>query len=104
MSLTIAMASPIIIPIVIVTIVGLSGYLVYKFVIYDLMCKRAVTRALKKYNIKKSPSEIIREYHQNKGEDVSDDDVRNLEKTYMQNGPDEFLSMYDTIRNSEHKK
>ncbi len=98
------MASPIIIPIVIVAIVGLSGYLVYKFVIYDLMCKKAVNRALKKYNIKKSPSEIIREYHQSKGSSISHKEVRTLEKTYRQNGPDEFLSMYDAIRDSEHKK
>lgn len=98
------MASPIIIPIVIVAIVGLTGYLVYKFVIFDLMCKKAVNQALKKYNIKKSPSEIIREYHQSNGKNISHDEVKNLEKTYRQNGPDEFLSMYDAIRDSEHKK
>jgi hypothetical protein len=62
-----------------------------------------VNKALKKYNIKKSPSEIIREYHQSKGENISHDEVRTLEKTYRQNGPDEFLSMYDAIRDSEHK-
>ena len=98
------MASPIIIPIVIVAIVGLSGYLVYKFLIYDLMCKRTVNLTLQKYNIKKTPSEIIREYYQNKGENISHDEVRHLEKTYRQNGPDEFLTMYDAIRDSEHEE
>lgn len=95
------MASPVIIPIIIVALVGLLGYLIYKFLIYDLICKRAVTRALQKYNIKKTPSEIIREYHQNKGEKISHDEIKNLEKTYRQNGPDEFLTMYDAIRDSE---
>ena len=98
------MASPIVIPIIIVAIVGLSGYLAYKFVVRDLMCKKAVSQALKKYNIKKSPSEIIREYHQSRGKTISNDEAKNLEKTYRQNGPDEFLSMYDAIRDSEHEK
>ena len=98
------MASPIIIPIVVVAIVGLSAYLIYKFIIYDLMCKQTVNRALKKYNIDKTPSEIIREFYQNKGEHISHDEIKNLEKTYRQNGPDEFLSMYDSIRESEHEK
>lgn len=95
------MASPLIIPIIIVTVAGLTGYLIYKFLIYDLMCKRKVTQALQKYNIKKTPSEIIREYHQNKGEKISHKEVKNLEKTYRQNGPDEFLTMYDAIRDAE---
>ena len=98
------MASPIIIPIIIVAILGLSGYLLYKFLIYDLLSKRAVNQALKKYNIKKTPAEIIREFHLNKGENISHKEVKNLEKTYRQNGPDEFLTMYDAIRDSEHKE
>ncbi len=98
------MGSPLVIPIIIVAIVGLSGYLIYKFLIYDLMCKRTVNQALQKYNIKKTPSEIIREYHQNKGEKISHQEIRKLEKTYRQNGPDEFLAMYDAIRDSEHKE
>ena len=98
------MASPLVIPIIIVAIVGLSGYLIYKFLIYDLMCKRTVNQALQKYNIKKTPSEIIREYYQNKGEKISHQDVKKLEKTYRQSGPDEFLTMYDAIRDSEHKE
>lgn len=96
------MASPLVIPIVIVAIVGLSGYLVYKYFIYDLMCKRAVNNALQKYNIKKTPFQIIKEYYQNKGESISHKEIQNLEKSYRQNGPDEFLTMYDAIRDSKH--
>ena len=98
------MASPLIIPIIIVAVVGLSGYLIYKFIIYDLMCKRTVTQTKQKYNIKKTPFEIIREYYQSKGEKISHQEIKNLEKTYRQNGPEEFLTMYDTIRDSEHKE
>ena len=97
------MASPIIIPIVIVAIIGLSGYLVYKYFIYDLMCKRTVNNALQKYNIKKTPFQIIKEYYQNKGESISYKEIKNLEKSYRQNGPDEFLTMYDSIRDSKHE-
>ena len=57
------MASVIIIPIVIVAIVGLSGYLVYRFLLYDMMCKRSVNKTLQKYNIKKTPAQIIKEYY-----------------------------------------
>ena len=59
------MASIIVIPIIVVAIVGLSGYLIYKFLIYDLLCKRNVSQILKKYNIPETPSQIIREYHRN---------------------------------------
>ena len=97
------MASPLVIPIVIVAIVGLSGYLVYKYFIYDLMCKRAVNNALQKYNIKKTPFQIIKEYYHSKGENISHKEIQNLEKSYRQNGPDEFLTMYDVIRDSKHE-
>ena len=96
------MASPLVIPIVIVAIVGLSGYLVYKYFIYDLMCKRAVNNALQKYNIKKTPFQIIKEYYHSKGENISHKEIQNLEKSYRQNGPDEFLTMYDAIRDFKH--
>ena len=92
------MASVIIIPIVIVAIVGLSGYLVYRFLIYDLMCKRSVNNTLQKYNIKKTPSQIIKEYYNNKGEDISHKEVQTLEKNYRQKEPEQFLVMYDAIR------
>ena len=92
------MASVIIIPIVIVAIVGLSGYLVYRFLIYDLMCKRSVNNTLQKYNTKKTPSQIIKEYYNNKGEDISHKEVQTLEKNYRQKEPEQFLVMYDAIR------
>ena len=92
------MASIIIIPIIIVTIVGLSGYLVYRFLIYDLYCKRSVNQSLQKYNIKKTPSQIIKEYYENKGEKITHKEIQNLEKNYRQNEPEQFLAMYDAIR------
>ena len=92
------MASIIIIPIIIVTLVGLSGYLVYRFLIYDLYCKRIVNQSLRKYNIKKTPSQIIKEYYENKGEKISHKEIQNLEKNYRQNEPEQFLVMYDAIR------
>jgi DNA-binding MurR/RpiR family transcriptional regulator len=95
------MASIIIIPILIVAIAGLSGYLAYRFLIYDLYCKRSVNQSLRKYNIKKTPSQIIKEYYENKGEKISHQEIQNLEKNYRQNEPEQFLAMYDAIRDSE---
>ena len=92
------MAAIIIIPILVVAIIGLSGYLVYRFLIYDLYCKRSVNQSLQKYNIKKTPSQIIKEYYENKGEQISHQEIQNLEKNYRQNEPDQFLAMYDAIR------
>ena len=98
------MASIIIIPILIVTVVGLSGYLVYKFLIYDLYCKRSVNQSLRKYNIKKTPSQIIKEYYEHKGEEISHQEIQTLEKNYRQNEPDQFLAMYDAIRENTRDK
>ena len=98
------MASVIIIPILIVTIVGLAGYLAYKFLIYDLYCKRSVNQSLRKYNIKKTPSQIIKEYYENKGEQISHQEIQNLEKNYRQNEPEQFLAMYDAIRDYNKDK
>ena len=99
------MVSVIIIPIFIVVIVGLSGYLVYRYVMFDLLCKRSVNQTLQKYNIKKTPSEIIKEYHNNKGEEISHKEIQNIEKNYRQKEPEQFLSMYDAIReNNKDKK
>jgi hypothetical protein len=92
------MAAIIIIPIFVVAIIGLSGYLVYRFLIYDLYCKRSVNQSLQKYNIKKTPSQIIKEYYDNKGEQISHQEIQNLEKNYRQNEPDQFLAMYDAVR------
>ena len=99
------MASVIIIPIFIVVIVGLSGYLVYRYVMFDLLCKRSVNQTLQKYNIKKTPSEIIKEYYNNKGEEISHKEIQNIEKNYRQKEPEQFLTMYDAIReNNKDKK
>ena len=98
------MASIIVIPIIIVAIVGLSGYLVYRFMMYDLLCKRSVNQTLQKYNIDKTPSQIIREYHNSKGEQISDKEIHKLEKNYRQNEPDQFLAMYDAVRNDLKNK
>ncbi|MCE2506101.1 MAG: hypothetical protein J4F36_06480 [Nitrosopumilaceae archaeon] len=92
------MASIIIIPIVIVAIVGLTGYLVYRYGMYDFMCKRRVNQTLQKYNIQKTPSQIIKEYYEEKGENKSHKEIQNLEKQYRQKEPDKFLAMYDVIR------
>ncbi|MGY5149362.1 MAG: hypothetical protein ACW9W3_04790 [Candidatus Nitrosopumilus sp. bin_68KS] len=98
------MASIIIIPIIIVAIVGLSGYLAYRFLIYDLYCKRSVNQSLQKYNIKKTPSQIIKEYYDNKGEKITHKEIQNLEKNYRQNEPEQFLAMYDAIRDAQKSK
>ena len=98
------MSAIIIIPILIVAIIGLTGYLAYRFLIYDLYCKMSVNQSLRKYNIKKTPSQIIEEYYENKGEEISHQEVQNLEKNYRQNEPEQFLTMYDAIRDSEKQK
>jgi hypothetical protein len=98
------MAAIIIIPILIVAIIGLSSYLAYRFLIYDLYCKRSVNKSLQKYNIKKTPSQIIKEYYENKGEQISHREIQNLEKNYRQNEPDQFLAMYDVIRDNQKDK
>ncbi len=98
------MASIIIIPIIIVAIVGLSGYLAYRFLIYDLYCKRSVNQSLQKYNIQKTPSQIIKEYYDNKGEKITHKEIQNLEKNYRQNEPEQFLTMYDAIRDAQKNK
>ncbi len=92
------MVSFLIIPIVVVAIVGLGGYLIYRFIIYDIICNKSVNDTFRKYNIKKTQSQIIREYHQNKGETISEKEVLHLEKHYRQKEPEQFLAMYDAIR------
>ena len=94
------MASVIVIPIILVAIIGLSGYLVYKYFVFDLLCKRSVNRTLENCKIKKTPTQIIREYYENKGDSLSDKEIQNLEKNYRQKEPDQFLAMYDAIRNN----
>jgi len=98
------MASIIIIPILIVAIIGLSSYLVHKFVLRDILAKRSINQTLQKYNIKKTPSEIIKEYYDDKGEKLSHQEIQNLEKNYRQNEPEQFLAMYDAIRDNIKNK
>ena len=98
------MASIIIIPILIVAIIGLSSYLVHKFVLRDILAKRSVNQTLQRYNIKKTPSEIIKEYYDNRGEQLSHQEIQNLEKNYRQNEPEQFLAMYDAIRDNTKNK
>ena len=97
------MVSPIIIPIVVVAIVGLAGYAIYRFVIFDFLCNKSVNQTLRKYNIKKTQSEIIKEYHQSKGESISEKEVSQLEKHYRQKEPEQFLAMYDAIRKKSNE-
>ena len=96
------MASVIVIPIVIVAIVGLTGYLVYRYAMFDLLCKRRVNQTLAKYNIDKTPSQIIKEYYEEKGEKKSHKEIQNLEKQFRQKEPDKFLAMYDIIREKQN--
>ena len=98
------MASIIVIPILIVAIIGLSSYLVHKFVLRDILAKRSINQTLQKYNIKKTPSEIIKEYYEKKGESLSHKEIQNLEKNYRLNEPEQFLAMYDAIRDNIKKE
>lgn len=96
------MAAVIIIPITIIAIIGLGGYLIYRFIIYDILSKRSVNQTLRKYKIKKTPFEIIKEYHIHKGENLSDKEIRDLEKDYRQREPQQFLAMYDALRENQN--
>ncbi len=87
-----------IIPITIVAILGISGYLVYRFLINDFVCNRTVNATLREFNIKKTQFQIIKEYYAFKGEEISDKEIARLQKRYRQREPDQFLAMYDSIR------
>jgi len=92
------MVGAIIIPLTIVAIVGIAGFLIYRFVIYDYLCNRSVNETLQKFNIKKTQFQIIEEYHANKGEAISKKEVLQLQKRYRRHEPEQFLAMYDSIR------
>ena len=98
------MAPVIIIPILVVTVIALSSYLVYKLFLQSLLSKRSLTQTLEKYNIDKSPSQIIKEYYENKGESLSHQEIQKLEKNYTKNEPEQFLAMYDAIRDNDKTK
>ncbi len=55
------MIGTIIIPLAIVAVVGILGYLIYRFVLYDYFCKKSVNATLRNYNIKKTQFQIIKE-------------------------------------------
>ncbi len=92
------MSAVIIIPLVISATVGIIGYLMYRLVIFDYMCNRSVNTTLQKYDIKKTQFQIIKEYRENKGEIVSEKVISQLAKQYRQKEPEQFLTMYDSIR------
>ena len=87
-----------IIPISVVAILGISGYLVYWYVIFDILANSSINNTLKRYNIKKTQYEIIKEFNEMKGETLSDAEIKRLAKHYRRNEPDQFLSMYDNLR------
>ena len=98
-------AGVIIIPILIVSIVAISTYLVYQLFLKNFLAKRSISQTLEKYNIQKTPFQIIKEYHENKGENLTHDEIQKLEKNYTRNEPEQFLAMYDAIReNSKDRK
>jgi hypothetical protein len=98
------MAAVIIIPILVVTVVAISSYLVYQLFLRDLLSKRSISQTLEKYNIEKTPSQIIEEYYENKGKSLSHQEIQKLEKNYRKNEPEQFLAMYDSIRDNDKTK
>ena len=88
----------IVIPLSIVAIVGITGYLIYRFGLYDYLCNRSVNSTLRKYSIKKTQFQIIKEFREGKGEKISDKEILQLERHYRQHEPEEFLAMYDATR------
>ena len=96
------MVAVFIIPLVIVVAAGTIGYLLYRFVLYDYSCNRTVNETLRKYNIKKTQFQIIKEYHESKGEKISEKEISHLEKHYRQHEPEQFLAMYDAVRDKSN--
>jgi len=92
------MLALIIIPLVISATVGILAYLTYRLVIFDYLCNRSVNVTLRKYDIQKTQFQIIKEYYETKGEIVSEKVISQLAKQYRQKEPEQFLTMYDSIR------
>ncbi|MEX1150603.1 MAG: hypothetical protein WEB28_00815 [Nitrosopumilaceae archaeon] len=92
------MLALIIIPLMISATIGIIGYLTYRLVIFDYLCNRSVNATLQKYDIKKTQFQIIKEYYENKEESVSEKVISQLAKQYRQKQPEQFLAMYDSIR------
>jgi hypothetical protein len=98
------MAFVVIIPLTIVAILGITGYLLYRFVIFEYLINKSVNDTLRRYDIKKTPFEIIKEYYENKGEELSDKEVLRRVKQYKKKEPEQFLAMYDSIREDSKTK
>ncbi|MFQ6025397.1 MAG: hypothetical protein ACE5JT_02640 [Nitrosopumilaceae archaeon] len=91
-----------VIPLSIVAALGIAGYMIYRFVIYDSLCKKSVDETLKKYHIDKTQFQIIKEYYKIKGKNLPEREISKLEKHYRQHEPDQFLAMYDKIRETKN--
>ncbi len=97
------MLAVILIPLMISAVVGIIGYLTYRLVIFDLWCNYSVNSTLKKYTIKKTQYQIIKEFYDNKGDSISEKKISQLAKQYRQKEPEQFLAMYDSIRDKLEK-
>lgn len=65
------------------------------------MCKRSINRKLQRYNIDKTPLQIVTEFCEKEGKTMSENQIKDLEKHYRQKEPEQFLAMYDKIREKE---
>lgn len=98
------MSAAIIIPLVISATLGILGYLTYRLVIFDYLCNRSVNTTLRKYDIKKTQFQIIKEYYEHKEEMISEKVISQLAKQYRQKEPEQFFTMYDSIRDKSKTK
>ena len=98
------MAFALIIPLTIVGILGIAGYLIYRFVIFDYLSNKSVNDTLRRYHIDESPYDIVKEYYEHKGEPISVEEINRLVKFYRQKEPEQFLAMYDAIRENSRPK
>ncbi len=97
------MLAVILIPLMISAVVGIVGYLTYRLVVFDYWCNHSVNSTLKKYNIKKTQFQIIKEFYDDKGETISEKKISQLAKQYRQKEPEQFLAMYDSVRDKLEK-
>lgn len=98
------MSAAIIIPLVISATLGILGYLTYRLIIFDYLCNRSVNITLRKYDIKKTQFQIIKEYYEHKEEMISEKVISQLAKQYRQKEPEQFFTMYDSIRDKSKTK
>jgi aminoglycoside N3'-acetyltransferase len=98
------MSAAIIIPLVISATLGILGYLTYRLIIFDYLCNRSVNTTLRKYDIEKTQFQIIKEYYEHKEEMISEKVISQLAKQYRQKEPEQFFTMYDSIRDKSKTK